>query len=232
MHGFLLIDKPAGMTSHDVIDRLRRITGERRIGHAGTLDPFATGLLVVGVRREATRELGALTGHDKEYLATAKFGATSDTQDRTGRVTPVDGARLPTEAEVRAALEKFRGEIEQIPPMYSAKKIGGQKLYQLARRGQEIERPPVKIRIHELELTAFAPDQISFRVRCSAGTYVRALAHDLGQALGCGAYLEELRRVASGDFRIAEAAKLADLTPQNWQEKLKSCSKASSKASS
>jgi tRNA pseudouridine55 synthase len=230
MPGFLLIDKPVGWTSFDVVAKLRRITGEKRIGHAGTLDPFATGLLVVGVGREATRELGKLMGHEKEYAATARLGATSDTQDLTGTIveTPVyaeiaagrANVPIPTREQIEAALENFRGEISQIPPMYSAKKIGGQKLYDLARAGQIVEREPRRVTIREFELLDYAWPELKFRVTCSAGTYVRTLAHDLGQALGCGAYLTELRRARSGDFRVEDAQKIENLTPGNWRDRL------------
>ena len=220
MDGFLLIDKPAGITSHDVIDRLRRITGERRIGHAGTLDPFATGLLIVGVGRGATKRLGEFLGQDKEYAGTMVLGARSDTQDGTGIISPEPRAVIPDRAAVEAVMKKFVGPISQTPPMYSAKKVGGRKLYELARAGQEIAREPVTVTIHELELTAYEPPRASFRVRCSSGTYVRTLAHDLGNVLETGAYLETLRRTAIGRHRVDQAAELEDLTPENWRQRL------------
>jgi tRNA pseudouridine55 synthase len=215
--GFLLIDKPAGITSHDVVDRLRKITGIRRIGHAGTLDPFATGLLVVGVGREATKKLGEISGSIKEYLATAVLGAESDTQDKTGTIKELPCGTWPDEATVRAAMGKFTGEISQIPPMYSAKKIAGKKLYELARAGQEVERQPVTVTIHELELLEYSPPRLKFRVLCSSGTYIRTLAHDLGRTLGSEAYLEELRRMKVGQFNIEKAKKLDELTKDNWE---------------
>ncbi|MEA3249731.1 MAG: tRNA pseudouridine(55) synthase TruB [Patescibacteria group bacterium] len=226
--GFLLIDKPSGITSHDVVDRVRRVTGIRKVGHGGTLDPFATGLLVLGVGRAATRELGTIIGKDKEYEAVAILGAVSDTQDRDGKIEETDGA-VPTEDELRAAMTKFTGDIKQIPPMYSAKKVKGKKLYELARTGEVIEREPVDITIHELELIQiwFAkpglPNQVSkakFRVRCSSGTYIRTLAHDIGQLLDCGAYLNELRRTAIGDWKIENAIALDELSEENWVERL------------
>jgi tRNA pseudouridine55 synthase len=220
MDGFILIDKPAGITSHDVVDRLRRITGIRKIGHAGTLDPFATGLLIVGVGREATKRLGEFLGRDKEYVATAVLGAESDTQDLTGTITPVPDAPLPSEAALRDALAKFKGAISQMPPMYSAKKIRGQKLYELAREGKEIAREPVTVTIHELELLSYDPPKLKFRTRCSSGTYIRTLAHDLGDLLECGAYLEELRRTKIGALRVEHSSKLDELTPENWPKKL------------
>ncbi len=231
MDGFLLIDKPEGITSHDVVDRLRRITGIRRIGHAGTLDPFATGLLIVGVGRGATKRLGEIMGKDKTYEAVAILGGTSDTQDRTGTLTKWRSGEVagdergeepewPTETAVREALARFTGTQLQTPPMYSAKKIGGKKLYELAREGKEVERKPVEITVHALELTGYAPPSLAFRVRCSSGTYVRTLAHDIGGALDTGAYLSSLRRTAIGDFRVENASKLDVLTPQDWQRSL------------
>lgn len=223
--GFLLIDKPEGITSHDVVDRLRRVTGVRRIGHAGTLDPFATGLLLVGVGRGATKRLAEIMGKDKTYEAEAVLGATSDTQDRTGTITKVvgeneKGVGWPDETTVRDAMARLTGTISQVPPMYSAKKVGGKKLYELARAGQEIERKPIDVTVHEFAVLDYAPPRLVFRARCSSGTYVRTLAHDLGQALGTGAYLKELRRTAIGGFSIENALKLDALTPQNWQAHL------------
>jgi tRNA pseudouridine55 synthase len=220
MDGFLYIDKPAGITSHDVIDRLRRLTGVRRIGHAGTLDPFATGLLVVGVGREATKKLGGFLGQDKEYVGTMVLGGRSDTQDATGRITPESVAAMPDRTSLEAAVRKFVGQISQTPPMYSAKKIRGQKLYELARQGKEIAREPVTVTVSEMELTGYEPPKATFRVRCSSGTYIRTLAHDIGDVLKTGAYLESLRRTAIGDISIEKSIKLEELTPENWQRHL------------
>jgi len=226
--GFLLIDKPPGITSHDVVDRVRRVTGIRKVGHGGTLDPFATGLLIVAVGREATRELGNIIGKDKVYEATMVLGAVSDTQDRDGKIKETGGA-LPTEDDLRATMAKFTGALQQIPPMYSAKKVGGKKLYELARAGMEIERKPADITVYDLELLEARlpkpgfPSQAScasFRVRCSSGTYVRTLAHDIGQVLGCGAYLDALRRTRIGDWSVEQAVKLDELTDENWQGRL------------
>ncbi|OGL74517.1 tRNA pseudouridine(55) synthase TruB [Candidatus Uhrbacteria bacterium RIFCSPHIGHO2_02_FULL_60_10] len=218
--GFLLIDKPAGITSHDVVDRLRRVTGERRIGHAGTLDPFATGLLIVGVGREATKRLGEIMGQDKEYEATLAFCGTSDTQDLTGCLTPVPGAVMPTEEQIRLALPRFTGRIRQVPPMYSAKKIAGRKLYELARAGQEVVRQPVAITVHHWAVLDYRPPYLRFAVRCSSGTYIRTLANDLGEFLACGAYLTMLRRTAIGSWQVADAAELQSVTPDNWRGKI------------
>ncbi|OIO52547.1 tRNA pseudouridine(55) synthase TruB [Candidatus Uhrbacteria bacterium CG_4_10_14_0_8_um_filter_58_22] len=217
--GFLLIDKPTGLTSHDVVQVVRRVTGIRRVGHGGTLDPFATGLLVVGVGRAATRELQSFIGKEKEYEATMRLGAVSDTQDLDGKIEDNDRP-MPTETQLLEAMKPFKGTISQIPPMYSAKQIDGRRLYELARAGQTVERQPVELRIAELELLSFNPPLAKFRVRCSAGTYVRTLAHDIGQNLGCGAYLIELRRTAVGSIRVSEAVPLDELTKDDWVNRL------------
>lgn len=220
MEGFLLIDKPAGITSHGVIARLRRATGVQRIGHAGTLDPFATGLLVVGVGRGATKRLGEFLGMAKTYEAVAVLGATSDTQDKDGVITPVPGTVVPGTAEIEAVLPRFTGEIMQTPPMFSAKKIDGKKMYELAREGITVERQPVALTIHSLETLAYDPPRWTFRARGSSGTYIRTLAHDIGAALGCGAYLEALRRTVVGELSVADATPLEGVKPENWEAKL------------
>lgn len=216
MEGFLLIDKPAGITSHGVIARLRRVTGVQRIGHAGTLDPFATGLLIVGVGRGATKRLGEFLGMAKTYEAVAVFGASSDTQDKDGVIVPTESAAMPAAQEIADTLPRFTGQITQTPPMFSAKKIDGKKMYELAREGKIAERQPVQLTIHSLETLAYEPPRWTFRVTGSSGTYVRTLAHDIGTALGCGAYLEALRRTAIGANDIAQAATLESVTPENW----------------
>lgn len=216
MDGFLLIDKPPGITSFGVIARLRRATGVRRMGHAGTLDPFATGLLIVGVGRGATKRLGEFLGKDKSYDAVAVLGATTASQDKDSEIVPT-GAPLPTEAQIREALPRFTGELQQTPPMFSAKKIGGVRLYDLAREGKEVERKANTVMVHELSLLNYEAPRATLRATVSKGTYIRTLAHDLGHALGCGAYLEELRRTACGDLLVTDAAKLDEVTPENWQ---------------
>jgi tRNA pseudouridine55 synthase len=233
MDGVLIIDKPVGWTSHDVVARVRRVLGERRVGHTGTLDPFATGVLVVLVGR-ATRLAQFLAGAEKEYDALVRFGYATETGDLTGapRVQPAEDATgdAPLAAppcagwsreDVERALESLRGEIAQVPPMYSAKKVGGQKLYELARRGVEIERAAVGVSIRELEIAEAGGAwlhanedgtcDLRVRVACSAGTYVRVLAEDLGARLGVGAHLAALRRTRAGAFRIAEATTLEEL---------------------
>ena len=228
MDGVLIIDKPAGPTSHDVVARVRRILRERRVGHTGTLDPFATGVLVVLVGR-ATRLAQFLSGAVKEYEAVVRFGYATDTGDLTGARLPLTEAqnegrvRVHTwsDAEVEAALAGLRGEIEQTPPMYSAKKIEGRKLYELARQGVEVERRAVRVTIHELSalrsggaLLRKNEDgtvDLSIRVRCSAGTYVRTLAESIGERLGAPAHLAALRRTRAGEFRIEDATGLDEL---------------------
>lgn len=226
MDGVLVIDKPAGLTSHDVVARVRRILGERRIGHTGTLDPFATGVLVILVGR-ATRLAQFLSGAEKEYEAVIRLGYATDTGDLTGRPLPkVEHAGCVrsqglSDEEIETALAGLRGEIDQVPPMYSAKKHQGRKLYELARRGEEIERPAVRVTIHEFEslrkdgrlLTKSedATSDLVVRVVCSAGTYIRTLAEDLGRRCGVGAHLIALRRTRAGDFRITKAVTLEEL---------------------
>lgn len=197
MNGLLIADKPASMTSHDAVAICRRRLGERKIGHAGTLDPDATGVLVLGVGR-ATRLLQFLEAHDKTYQATFVLGVTTTTQDASGEVVATRDASGVTEDALRAAVESFRGEIDQIPPMVSAIKVGGEALYKKARRGETVERAPRRVTIFELELTGFAPPAI--RVRCSKGTYIRTLVHDIGETLGVGAHVATLRRTAVGPY--------------------------------
>lgn len=221
MIGSLIIDKPEGMTSHDVVARVRRAAATRRVGHAGTLDPFATGVLVVCIG-PATRLVQFLVGLEKEYIAMVRLGFATDTQDLTGRqITPLLSSSELSIEDVRLALDEFSGPQLQKPPMYSAKKIGGERLYRAAREGREIEREPVPVTIHAIELmeneeTLRAQDQSGtrdflMRVRCSSGTYLRTLAHDIGSKLGMGAHLAALRRTAVGQFRIDGALRLEEV---------------------
>lgn len=206
--GILLIDKPAGVTSHDVVDEVRQRLGVRKVGHAGTLDPMATGLLVLGVGA-ATRLLRFLGDLDKEYEGTARLGVETDTLDADGRVVRESEVRASRE-EVRAAAAELTGEIDQEPPAYSAVKVGGRKLYEAARRGESLRAPTRRVRIASFEITGFEPPDVSFRVICSSGTYVRVLLADLGSRLGCGAHLTRLVRTRTGHLRLAEAASPAD----------------------
>jgi tRNA pseudouridine55 synthase len=245
MDGVLVIDKPAGVTSHDVVDEVRRILHVRRVGHTGTLDPFATGVLVVLVDR-ATRLAQFLSGVEKEYEAVIRLGYATDTGDVTGkRIDNLEGADvkrgqtimsvLPWSAQqIQAALASLSGEIDQVPPMYSAKKQGGRKLYELARRGEEVERKPVKVCIHKFEairLTGKPTGELlkdnldgtfdfEVRVVCSSGTYVRTLAEDFGKQLQVGAHLAELRRTRVGDFQIQDAQTLQQVKMSVAEEAL------------
>jgi len=208
--GILLLDKDEGWTSQDCVSKLRGILGERRIGHAGTLDPLATGLLVVLVGR-ATRAASFAEAEEKEYIAAFRPGIVTDTQDLTGNLLERSNV-LPTEEEVCAMLPRFTGELEQIPPMYSAIKIRGQKLYDIARRGGTVERQPRKIAIRSLEHLGMNGGDHILRIQCSKGTYIRTLCHDLGRALGCGGCMATLRRTASGAFRVEDARRIGTLT--------------------
>lgn len=209
MNGIILIDKPQGWTSHDVVGKLRGILHERRIGHSGTLDPLATGLLVVFVGR-ATRAVEFAEADRKEYIAGLRLGMSTDTQDITGRIISKE-TDIPDEPEVRIAIERFRGELEQIPPMYSAVKIGGKKLYELARKGESIERKPRHITIFGLEITGRSDNDYILDVVCSKGTYIRTLCHDIGAALGCGGCMSSLRRTKSGVFSVDNAYTIAEI---------------------
>jgi tRNA pseudouridine55 synthase len=211
--GVLVCDKPAGMTSHDVVGRVRRLAGQRRVGHGGTLDPPATGVLVLALGR-ATRLLPFLPTEPKRYLAEIAFGAETDTLDAAGEVTATADAGMVDEAGLRAALTGFLGPQEQVPPMVSAIKVAGERLYAKARRGEQVERAPRPIVIHELELLDFTPGtepRGTVAVACSGGTYVRSLAADLGRALGTLAHLASLRRMAVGRFTSDDAHSLEEL---------------------
>jgi tRNA pseudouridine55 synthase len=211
--GILVIDKPAGLTSHDVVNRVRRILKTKRVGHTGTLDPFATGVMVVLVGK-ATRLAQFVDKDDKEYEALVRFGFETDTGDRTGSPkSQVSSPKSISVNEIKKAITHFRGELEQVPPMYSAKKVDGKKLYDLARQGIEIERKAVSVNIKHLEILdeEIVDSLIRIRVLCSAGTYIRTLAEDIARAAGSAAHLEELQRTASGKFTINEAVGLNEL---------------------
>jgi tRNA pseudouridine55 synthase len=210
INGFVVIDKPAGITSHDVVSRVRRILGTRKVGHTGTLDPFATGVLPVAVG-EGTKAIPFLDEGIKRYEALLRLGLTTDTLDITGRVLAEADWSAIDRDRFCAALCRFVGVISQTPPMFSAIKQGGQPLYRLARRGIEVERQPRQVAVQRLELTSFEPPLAGVTVTCSRGTYVRSLADDVGRDLGCGAVLQELRRTASGSFTIAAAVTLEQL---------------------
>lgn len=208
-NGIISIDKPQGWTSQDVTARLRRVFDTRRIGHGGTLDPMATGVLPVFVGR-ATRGVEFFENAEKIYEATLRLGITTDTEDITGTVLTEQAVSL-SEADLLAVLPRFRGKLQQIPPMYSALKINGQKLYDLARRGRQVERQPRQIEIFELTCLGFYGNTARLRIHCSKGTYIRTLCKDIGAALGCGGCMEALRRIRAGEYTIAEAVPLAEL---------------------
>ena len=214
MNGLLVIDKPGRMTSHDVVAVCRRVLGERRVGHAGTLDPPATGVLVVGVGK-ATRLLRFVEDSEKEYRAEAIFGVTTTTLDAEGDVTAEADASALTEDRVRSAMSTFVGDIDQIPPMVSAVKVGGEPLYRKARRGEDVERAPRRVHVEQIELEGFAPGEhprAMLRISCSRGTYVRSLVADLGDAVGMGAHVATLRRLRVGAFSEQAAIPLTDVS--------------------
>jgi tRNA pseudouridine55 synthase len=209
--GLLLVDKPAGITSHDVVQRIRRIYGERSIGHLGTLDPFATGLLVVLVGR-ATRLSTFLDIEPKAYEATIAFGAETDTDDATGAVTRT--ADLPREAVVRAGIDQLTGTIDQVPPSFSAKSVDGVRAYDAARRGEPLELAPETVTVHAWNVQALNPASVRAVITCSGGTYIRALARDLGRVSNSAAHLSALRRVKIGEFDVRDALSLERLSAE------------------
>jgi tRNA pseudouridine55 synthase len=217
----LLVDKPAGVTSFAVVRRVRSLAGVKRVGHAGTLDPMATGLLIVLVGREATRLQDRFMGLPKSYAGSLRLGESTPSYDaETAVVERVDPAGV-TGDELESVIHRFEGVIEQLPPMYSAIKVGGERLYRKARRGEDIERQPRRVHVTRLALTARDGPDVAFEVDCSKGTYVRSLAHDIGRELGVGAHLTALRRTAIGPYRVEDAwtlEQLADSIDQTGQE--------------
>ncbi len=221
--GALVVDKPVGMTSHDVVQAIRNGTGLRRAGHTGTLDPRASGVLVILVG-PAVRLSEYVSASDKRYQAIIRLGGSTDTFDAEGMGTPTKDPVSVTEAEFEAALKTFVGEIEQTPPPYSAVKVQGRKAYEMARQGEEVDLAPRKITVHHLEVLEWTPPEVVIDVHCSSGTYVRSLANDLGVMLGCGAYLVGLRRTKSGRFSLRDSVPLRKLqeafTAGNWYQYL------------
>ena len=221
--GALVVDKPVGMTSHDVVQAIRNGTGLRRAGHTGTLDPRASGVLVILVG-PAVRLSEYVSASDKRYQAIIRLGGSTDTFDAEGMVTPTKDPVNVTEAQFETALQTFVGEIEQTPPPYSAVKVQGRKAYEMAREGEEVDLAPRKITVHHLEVLEWAPPEVVIDVHCSSGTYVRSLANDLGVMLGCGAYLVGLRRTKSGRFSLRDSVPLRKLqeafTAGNWYQYL------------
>ena len=217
MNGIVIVDKPQGWTSQDVTARLRRVFSTRRIGHGGTLDPMATGVLPVFVGR-ATRGVEFFEHAEKTYETVLRLGLTTDTEDITGEKLEEREVSFTSE-RLEEVLESFRGDILQVPPMYSALKVNGQKLYDLARKGKTVERQPRPITIHELTLLEAGETTLRLRVRCSKGTYIRTLCKDIGEALGCGGCMAALRRVSAGEYGIAEAVPLQELLETEEPEK-------------
>ncbi len=219
MEGLLLVDKPEGMSSHDVVNRVRRLSNVRRVGHAGTLDPLATGLLLVSIGR-VTRLNEYLVGHGKAYRATVRLGQTTDSYDAEGEVTVERPYTSITPAAIEKALLAFRGTIQQRPPIYSAIKKNGQPLYKLARKRIEVDVPMREVTISRIEMLDFTPPFLQLEIYCSSGTYIRSIAHDLGEALECGGHITQLRRTAVAHFQVADAVRLNDLTPETIVEYL------------
>lgn len=214
--GFFVINKPRGKTSHDVVAAIRRVTGIKKVGHTGTLDPMATGVVVIPIG-SATRLIQYTHGFTKTYQATIILGATSTTDDAEGEITPEKIGSQPIQTAVEDALAAYVGEIHQIPPRYAAIKIRGKKLYEYARQGKEVARPPRSVTIHAITLLAYAYPLLTVEATVSTGTYIRALARDLGQTLGTGAYLSALHRRAIGPWTDNQAINLEDITPNDWQ---------------
>ncbi|MCO5178088.1 MAG: tRNA pseudouridine(55) synthase TruB [Thermomicrobiales bacterium] len=216
-HGFLVIDKAPGWTSHDVVARVRRLVGMKRVGHGGTLDPFATGVVIVAVGR-ATRLLQYVQDSDKRYLAHVVFGAATDTYDVDGEVTARSDGKYPSREDIVAALTQFLGEVEQVPPAYSAIKVDGKRLYARARAGEDVVAPTRRVRIDGIIVLSYDPPDLFLDIECGKGTYIRSIAHDLGKQLGCHAYCHGLRRVSSGGFSIDESWTLDELAERDIQD--------------
>lgn len=219
MQGLILLNKPEGITSFSAVKKIKWLSGEKRVGHTGTLDPLATGVLPIFLGR-ATALAGILLDADKGYTATVRLGITTDTCDITGKVLSENRAKV-TRQELEAALEKFRGEIEQTPPMFSALKKDGVRLYDLAREGKTVEIEPRQVKINRLELLDFSADTFKIAVDCSKGTYIRSLCRDIGKALGCGATMTALERTATSGFKIEDTVSLDKLTKENIEDFIK-----------
>lgn len=220
MEGILNIDKPQGMTSHDVVGRVRRVAGLRRVGHTGTLDPMATGVLVVCLGR-ATRLVEYVVGRPKTYWGVVRLGQTTDSYDADGEILTEAAVPDLSSAQLEPLLDQFRGDILQVPPMVSAIKKDGKRLYELARQGKTVERPPRPVTIYQLDCLSVDGPEITLRIQCSAGTYIRSIAHDLGQLLGCGGHLVSLRRERVGKFDLESAVPLDELAPENIASNLR-----------
>jgi tRNA pseudouridine55 synthase len=218
--GFLLINKPKSWTSHDVVDKLRKITGIKKIGHAGTLDPFATGLLILLIGKDATKQQSFFLHLDKTYWTKIRLNATSDTYDLTGKIEEAKIKKIPNINKIKEITNNFIGELQQIPPPFSAKKIKGEKAYELARQGKKFELKPQNIKIYSLEILNYNWPYLEIRVNVSSGTYIRSLAYDIGKCLGVGGLVDNLKRESIGEYRIEQAVGLDKLTSENWQSHL------------
>ena len=217
---FLLIDKPKGMTSHDVVDEVRKVTGQKKVGHAGTLDPNATGLLIVAVGRESTKKLGGLLKKDKVYEAQLILGETRDTDDVEGKILEkIEVNNPPTTEEVKKVLKSFIGKQKQAPSIYSAIKVKGKKAYELAREGKKVELEPRDIEIFEIHLLKYEFPTLKINIKVSSGTYIRSLARDVGEKLESGAYLKELRRTQIGFYSVEDAVQLKSLDNKMYRKR-------------
>ena len=219
MDGILIINKPAGPTSHDIVDRIRKITRIRKVGHAGTLDPFAEGVLIILVGN-ATKLQSKFMDMPKTYIGTLKLGETSDTYDIGGRKSKHQNAELISNVQILNTVKTFIGEIEQVPPIHSAIKVNGERAYKLAWQGLKPDLKPRKIKIYNIRIINYEYPRLEIEVDCSRGTYIRSLAHDLGQKLGCGAYLKKLIRTKIGKFNIENSNKIDELNSKNWTNKI------------
>jgi len=219
--GFLLINKPEGMTSYEVVEQIKRITGIKKVGHSGVLDSFANGLLIIGINREATKKLNEFLKMDKEYVAVFRLGKESDTYDRDGVIKENLVTKTPTLEEIKKCLATFEGEIEQIPPPYSNKKINGQRARDLIQKGLTVILKPQKIKIYQIEILDYKFPDLKIKISCSSGTYIRSLAHDFGLKIKTGAYVEKLTRTKIGEYELKEAIDLSLLNKDNWQNLLK-----------
>lgn len=215
-HGLLLVNKPEGPTSHDLVEKLRDITGIQKIGHIGTLDPAARGLLGLLVGREATKKQKQFQGLDKEYKAAIRLGISTDTYDKKGAVQNVYNGTLPREKRIKQALSEFKGTFKQIPPPYCAKKINGRKAYELAREGKDPKLESVEVTIYEINFLKYEEPILKIKISCSKGTYIRSLAFDLGENLSCGAYLAALKRTKIGSYSLSQAVDLEKIDQENW----------------
>jgi len=222
----LLIDKPKGITSHDVVDRIRDITGERKIGHGGTLDPQATGLLIVGVTREGAKQLGRFQRNAKKvYKAVMHLGIVTDTHDADGEIVRSTDPAGIERTEFESVLENFVGTQKQTPPAYSAVKVDGKRAYKQARENKDIDMPPRVVTVHDIDVVNYEFPEITIQTTVSSGTYIRSLARDIGEGLGCGAHLKSLCRLQVDGFSVGQANKLGDISEDNWQEFTYSVSK-------